>query len=124
MKPSEASQKGAKGSLRSPYCTGGIHRAHASSCAVQILQEEFFSCWSHAAIRVQPEHTRAQLLLLEAEALYLVEIVASLLGRHVVGGHTRDRLVAGIVRGIEHQRALPRVHLPRITGSQASPAPG
>ncbi len=56
-------------------------------------------------------HTRAQLLLLEAEALDLVEVVPGLLRGHVVGGHACDGLVAGVVGIVEDQGALPWVHL-------------
>ena len=58
-------------------------------------------------------HTRAQLLLLKAEALDLIEVVASLLWGHVVGGYSGDGLVAGVVGIVEDQGALPWVHLPR-----------
>lgn len=50
--------------------------------------------------------TRPQPLLLKAEALDLVEILARLLWRHVIGGHACHGLVAGIVRRVEGKCTL------------------
>lgn len=52
-------------------------------------------------VRVQP-------LLLEAETLYLVEVLSGLEGDHVVGGDADDRFVRGVFRSIKGQRRLSR----------------
>mmetsp|Transcript_1784 Transcript_1784/g.5195 ORF Transcript_1784/g.5195 Transcript_1784/m.5195 type:complete len:285 (-) Transcript_1784:426-1280(-) len=64
---------------------------------------------------------RPQLLLLKAEALYLVEVRAGLLGRDVVGGNTSDDLVAHILSRVERQSALARSHLNTALGWQKFP---
>lgn len=114
-----------KKSVRFPYSTEGyivdmqeVVQCKSAGGSMIVLLENMLQAGC------SQRRTRAQLLLLEAEALDLVEVVAGLLGRHIVGGHARDGLVAGVVRGVEHQCALSGVHLAHITGSQGSPAPG
>ena len=112
------------------------HTAHTPPLAAGHAQEPPRRAGAEAQWRALhhrdgvPEHcvqragTWAQPLLLKAEALDLVEVVAGLLGRHIVGGHARDGLVAGVVRGVEHQRALSGVYLAHIIGSQVHLAEG
>ena len=54
------------------------------------------------ALVIKTGLTRAQLLLLKAEALDLVEVVAGLLRGDVVCGHSCDSLVAGVVCVVEY----------------------
>lgn len=51
-------------------------------------------------------------LLVEAEALDLVEVEPGLGRVHVVGGHAQDGLVRLVLDRVKCQRRLPRDHLP------------
>lgn len=49
---------------------------------------------------------RVEHLLLEAEALYLVEILASLEGNYVVSGDSNNRLVSRILSSVKGECSL------------------
>ena len=123
-------------------CAGYIHvllrtrqatPTPAGTARTSKSQRLFLSLIPDPTQQQRPPRTWPQLLLLEAEALDLVEVQAGLLRRHVVRGHAGDRALAQVVRRVEHQRALARPHLCARGHSVAcrpmsvpccSPAPG
>lgn len=55
--------------------------------------------------------TRVQPLFLETETLYLVKVLSSLEGHHVVGGDADDGFVCGVFGSVKRQRRFSRNHV-------------
>lgn len=83
--------------------SNGVHSSHPRvGVKLGVNVEEYWHV--HLFVRVQS-------LLLEAEALYLVEVLSSLKGDYVVGGDANDGFVCRVLCSIKSQCRFPWNHI-------------